>query len=207
MKYNFDKIIKAAKNFSLSSAERNSILSRINTFVENNPLGEPAASTGKKRSWYKTQFFLDEFSIFTQRKVVPVYILLIIMLAGGTSAAAYGALPGNVLYPIKIHVNENVESFFSTGEVAKAKIETEHATNRLIEAERLAAQGKLTAETRVLLENNFTFKANGVSRRIANLKEDGELENAAMVSSNFEGLLSSHRALMLGLANEKDIDG
>src|SRR5258708_36151599 len=93
-------------------------------------------------------------------KPMPILIAILLVLGGGTSFAAQSALPGNPLYTVKVNVNEKVEGMLSLSDEAKANWEAVLAGRRLTEAENLAAQSKLDAQTRAQLETQFEDHAN-----------------------------------------------
>lgn len=65
-----------------------------------------------------------------QRTFAAVVFFVFVLGSGGTSYAAQGALPGDVLYAIKIHVNELVETKLATTQVAKAEVQAVLAERR-----------------------------------------------------------------------------
>lgn len=74
----------------------------------------------------------------------PLFALALIALlfaGGGTAALADGALPGDTLYAVKVHVNENIEHALAFTPEAKADVDIRHAEERLSEIELLAAKG------------------------------------------------------------------
>lgn len=81
--------------------------------------------------------------------VRPMWVIataLIVVLAGGTgiSAAAEGALPGDLFYPIKIKVKEPItRALVGRQEDKRADFETEILGKRLEEAERLFSSAKV----------------------------------------------------------------
>lgn len=89
------------------------------------------------------------FTLFTHSKIriMKATLLLALLLGtGGTSFAAQGAVPGDFLYPVKVHVNENVRSSLALGADAEARVQAKFLEERLEEAEKLAAEGKLEGE-------------------------------------------------------------
>lgn len=83
--------------------------------------------------------------------------LIIVGVLGGTmSVAAEKALPGQLLYPIKIYVNENVSRLLITTSLpAVAEFETNLVEKRLVEAERLSEVAELTDVQKQQLEESF----------------------------------------------------
>lgn len=81
------------------------------------------------------------------------------LLCAGTAYAAQGSLPGDLLYPVKTHVNEPVEVALATSATAKANTEARIAETRVAEAQALAARGELTATTTAELQDSFNAYA------------------------------------------------
>lgn len=79
----------------------------------------------------------------------------LLLLIGGTALAAEGALPGDALYAWKTKVNEPARLAFLPTPIARAEWSMELMTRRLNEAEKLAADGRLTNETHVFLEDRL----------------------------------------------------
>ena len=52
--------------------------------------------------------FVMTFKIFRQKAFLPVFLILIVMFSGTASLLAKNSLPGDVLYPLKINVNEKL---------------------------------------------------------------------------------------------------
>ncbi|HVU75882.1 MAG TPA: DUF5667 domain-containing protein [Candidatus Paceibacterota bacterium] len=96
---------------------------------------------------------------FTHMRSLVLVPILILMLGSGTAFAAQGALPGDTLYPIKIHVNEAVAGALAVSDAAKASYNTEVAAERLKEAQALAAQNKLSASTTDQLTQDYEAHA------------------------------------------------
>lgn len=82
---------------------------------------------------------------------IPIILILTLAVSGGVSVVADSSLPGDVLYPIKIGVNENVASFLAMTSEAEARWAVRRAERRLEEAADLQAQNRLDTETRTEL--------------------------------------------------------
>lgn len=155
--------------------------------------------------------------------------IALIIAGGGTAAAAQGAVPGDMLYPVKIHVNENVRSAAAIGANAEARLQAELLAERVEEAEALAARGELDSETeaRVLAQADTAHEASlqadadvaaeietiilaSVGAELAALSSDGiDVANRLVVASDDadESAQASSMALMsTELAGEIDID-
>ncbi len=71
-----------------------------------------------------------------------VGMLALIIVAGGATLAAGQALPGDILYPVKIYISEPIQGFFKIDPQAKAEWEVEKVNKRIEEAEHIIQQGK-----------------------------------------------------------------
>lgn len=138
---------------------------------------------------------------------VAAALLLLFLAGGGISYAAEGSLPGDILYPVKIHVNEQMRTNLIFSPKAKAGWEAERAGRRLAEAEELAAAGRLTAETKTELETDFESQAGHAGDLIAELKTTDDVNAAAEESSQFESMLAAHQWILGELASTSDAHG
>ena len=82
-------------------------------------------------------------------------LALFIIAGTGTVSAAQGALPGDLLYPIKVSVNEKMEVALAPTPAAKAEVQAKLAERRVEEAQTLASQGRLDKKTAETLTVDF----------------------------------------------------
>ncbi len=134
---------------------------------------------------------------------MPIILIIALLVGGGVSVAAEQSLPGDALYPIKISLNESVRGGLSLSSEAKANYEVTKAEKRLVEAEELAAEGKLDTEAQAQIEANFDRFAERVAARIEEVKKD-DPEAAAGIAARFETALSAHEAILAKLAVNAD---
>jgi hypothetical protein len=136
---------------------------------------------------------------------MPIAIIAIaVLIGGGTSFAAEGALPGDTLYPIKVGINEEVRAWIALSSEAQARLDARLAERRLEEAERLAAQGRLDAEARADLEARFAAHAEAFADRAAQIEETQGAESAFALHSNFEASLAAHEDILARLAADEE---
>lgn len=199
MKTNIETELQKIRRIRLSEAEKHSML---RTLVENQAQLEVpefllvSASREKRFVWLQDVWAnVVEWSAFISAKniySIPLALAFLFLLGASTSFAAEGTLPGDALYPVKIHVNENVESTFSFGSKAMAETEAKHALKRLAEAEQLASVGKLDATTTEQIHQNFTQEVAAIRLHLDALKQKGDVREAAEVSTHFKGKLHDH---------------
>ena len=82
----------------------------------------PAKHLKRIPSPFQTQW--HTFFVSTRIRAASIAILIFILATGGVTFAAESALPGDILYPVKIQVNENVARVIkSASPAAKAEFE------------------------------------------------------------------------------------
>jgi len=110
--------------------------------------------------------FSDKLRIITlrlERKFIPspvkmVAILMVFLMAGGTTLAAKAAIPGNPFYPIKTKI-EKVELILVTSSKKEAKVHLKHAKNRIFEVEQL-------------VKKDDSKKEENISKTVKSLQKD-----------------------------------
>ncbi len=125
-------------------------------------------------------------------------IAAILAMGGGTAVAAENALPGDLLYPLKLRVNEEVREVLSVKPEAKVAWETRRAERRLEEVEKLVEQGRLTTSTSAVLAEKFAEFANRAEERLTALKNSGVLneEQIQRLRENFEVAVKAHSGIL-----------
>lgn len=185
------QLFQEAKNSHISEDEKSLIRSRLQIHVRND-LHMRQHMYGSKLKTFKLTYI----------KPMPIFIVIILAL-GGTSFAAEKTLPGDVLYPVKLTVNEHVQGWLSLSDQAKANWETVLANRRLSEAEKLAVHSEIDAETEARIEANFEKHANKVQERIAKI-EKVDAKVAADIAANFQTSLEAHNRILFDINTSKD---
>lgn len=182
-----NNIKNEAAKLALTPAEKSAMKARI--FGMPAPLA-PAPSP----------YFFFNYQFLHTRVLVPLAIMLVVFVGAGTTAAAQGALPGDMLYPIKVSVNETVEVALATTPVDKAQVQASLAQRRLEEAEALAAKGTLTAATSAKLAANFEVHAANAQALAADvLAKDPDA--AASLNTHIGSSLATHGAILAMLGS------
>lgn len=115
---------------------------------------------------------------FTRSRPVFAGALMVVLVAGvgGTAAlAAEGTVPGDVLYPVKVSVNEPVASVFAGSGEGQARFRAKLAVRRVEEAARLDAEGKLTPEVEAQLADKFEAEATRALETAEKLAAGGDM--------------------------------
>lgn len=139
--------------------------------------------------------------LFKQPKSMTAALIAIALIAGGgTSYAAGGAVPGDLLYPVKTEVNETIKSAFAFSNESEAKLQAKLAEERLQEAETLAAEGALTAEASATLGAQIKSHYDEAMARSAAAEADGNYEASASVRASLEGSFRTYATILTGLS-------
>lgn len=115
MEHLFKQLKKETENFCLSTSERRALRAQFDEMLQRHPL--PARSTS---------FFFKHY--------LAVGTITLLLVVGTGATYAENALPGDFLYPIKIHVNEKILEATALSEAAEAKVKIVFVERRLEEA-------------------------------------------------------------------------
>jgi len=129
---------KEAKKIALSPEEKSEGIRALRSYMVAHPVRDGVSS--RHHGWSN-----QPNSIF---KTMPILLVIALLVTGGASVAAESSLPGDVLYPVKINVTENVKSMLALSDESEAKLHSELAAKRIEEAEALAAESRLDADVR-----------------------------------------------------------
>ncbi len=181
------KIFQKLKEQKLTIAEKETGRNRLEVFMRENPI----------RNYTKIPFRWYIISPFHNKILATsVAFVFVFLITGGTSIAARFSLPGDILYPIKISLNEKVESFAAFGVTQKAQVEADHVDTRLVEAEKLETNNKLSESRKTEIEVKFTESLKGTMTHVETLNNQGQNKEAAKVSNKLENSLQKHKEIV-----------
>ncbi len=178
-KNKFDKI-------SLSKAEKAAGRDAFMQFIQKNPLPQQASKTFGER--------LSRFLMLSRRPLATAFATLtvFIMFGTGVTYAAQDSMPGELLYPIKIHVNEPVEGFFNFSPKSKAEWELDKMNRRLNELEGLKEQGPLDMKTKFQIKQQLDMNAQIFENHLKDLQSEGDAESEMEIRNQFQTLFEDH---------------
>ena len=128
-------------------------------------------------------------------------ILIVFLIGTGTSYAAEGALPGDILYPVKTSVNKSIRGALTVSEEAKTLWSATLAVRRLEEAGVLAIEGRLTDSTRADIESRLDKHVEDFKMRTDSLAQaEDKTEAVADAQSYFETTLKAHTSVLAELS-------
>lgn len=158
-------------------------MNEIEKFISQN--GQKVAMTSEEKMAIKNRLvfeigksvqtkspYLSAF-FFMERHVLGTAFAVVLFMSGTVSAFAERALPGELLYNLKIGVNEEVLGWFRFSPLAKAEWSVELAERRLEEIEITESNSAISADVKINLENQF---AEQIQRAEKNTREydDGD---------------------------------
>jgi len=149
-----EKLNNEAQKISLNRDEKSSIRNILISYSRKSPYGA---------------FF--SFSLIRNKKVlILASVIALLLMGGGTSYAAQRALPGDILYPIKINVNEKIADLMAVTKEAKVKLNKKIIKTRLGEMDKLISIGKFDKKKEVKIEKDLknalekSTKRNNISK-------------------------------------------
>jgi hypothetical protein len=137
------KEIENFKKVGLTPFEKQTVFSRLSAQIG------MTSGTQVRRSWMRV---VAGHSVYTR---IAVSLVILAVIGAGTAFAAEGSLPGDLLYPIKIYVNEGVRSALAQTPQEKANWAAEQVARREDEARSLVAQNRLSTTTRQTIEKQI----------------------------------------------------
>ena len=184
-----------SEKVTLTAAERRDLRERVISYMEYHPLPQTVRSTpaapvsvpaGPAWTWGMT------LPLMRWRTMIGSTVA-IVMLA--VPMLAERALPGDILYAVKVGFNEEVRSTITRSPFERVEWETERLNRRLAEVQVLAREGRLTEahEERVAVAVRGHSEAARAS--IERLREE-DADEAAMAEIALDALFDVHAAVL-----------
>ncbi len=181
-----EKIFKKGQEIKLNPSEKEKMRDFIISYAKRN----------KER---KT------FSVFLIFKSVPAILSLAVIFGGiGISFAAERALPGDILYPVKVGINEEVRGLLAVSDEKKVKWLATVAERRIEETETLVKENRLDESAKEKIEKNFEEKTQKIQKKLQEISEKNKSEIAEEVSKNIEETIDQHEKILEKLSEEKE---
>jgi len=187
----FNKGIQDLKHIHLTKNEKHMILAR----VMKAPVISPYAPM---RSVWN---ILNAHKRFA---AVLASALALLTTGGALAYAAEGTVPGDLLYPVKIHVTEPIVGALAITPAAKAQWDATKAVRRINEAEILANQNKLTPQYQQEIEQNFNANVSSFDKNIRSVAST--TPKISTIANSFNESLREH-ANVLGKIGFEKSDG
>lgn len=149
-----------------------------------------------------SEFIFNYGSFLRSLRMAASGVAGILLIGAVISYAAEGTLPGDVLYPVKVEVNERLLAWTAVSQEAQADWSVERTTRRLEELERLATVGGLDDTLREKIASRFEQNTEEAHKAIVLLKKE-QIEVAADTSSRLESSLRVHEKVLIQVAEDR----
>jgi hypothetical protein len=187
------KNLDSLRFVSLSRSERADIWNSVSAHMKK-------VSPQNFQFWSMRQFFI------MGSRLVAMVLVLVLGLGSGLTYASGSALPGDFLYPFKVHVSEELQSLSKKDSESRASFETERAERRLSEVKTLVHQGSFDQEKGRQALGNFEKHAQKAKSETQKLSIQNP-ERALVVASNFETTLQTNSIILQELKRDSGING
>lgn len=155
----------------------------------------------KKRS----SVFSFMHQLLSGRTAIVAMALAVLVIGGaGTAYAANSTLPGDVLYPVKIRINEKLQVYLADSAEAKSELQLELIDRRMDEGVQLAAQGRLDAHTLELLDSLVVKYKADIEQTVSSLDEQQRMAIMAVVSEKLAAILNVHQQILEKYTDDVD---
>lgn len=206
-----DDILKNLKDSSgrvkLETNERVSARETLLMFMKENPLKQeknlpiyqPILISNTKSP------YVPEVWSIKYRSLIMNFAIVVIVFGLGTGAFAERAVPGNLLYGIKLGINENIKGAFSFTANQKINHNLNAIERRLEEGESLVASGTYEPTNGDSLNQSISKNIANLSSYIGDFEKNGDSGRALRVLAQTEVLLKGHVAYLESVSSSSDV--
>jgi len=195
----YEQFKKATKSISLTREEKVAMREKLVLYMEYKPIRD--AFSAPERS------FIERFSMpfFRAHHFSGAFLIAAVVASStfGVSFAAEDSLPGDLLYNIKVNINEEIKTAFLSSEESRITWERERAERRLVEASQLEAEGRLDDEKQQKVSELFAEHTSAMVEQVRAVEESDPVF-AAEMSSMLEDSLDAHEAVLARLIVEQE---
>lgn len=186
-----------AKTIRMRAAEKRALRERLVSYMEYHPVRVPLADAmkapeGASSPLLSESFVTFRFSSWQFRTFAGVFMLFLMV---GVPAYAEYAMPGDILYPMKVRVNEEVKASLTWDAAEKIAWQGERVERRIAEARLLLKEGKLTDETEAAIALTVREHTESASREIEALRTT-DAEGAEVAQVGFESTIDVQTAVL-----------
>ena len=158
--------------------------------MQQNPIRPASSISALVPFWTGRRDRIAPQSLRTLQKPMPIIISLMFILvaASGTSIAAEHSLPGDILFPIKIGVNEQIAGALRVSSEDQANFSVSLVQKRMHEIAQLAASSELSSENEAQINARLHKNIHAAQNAIENAREENT-QAAAEASVALESTL------------------
>ncbi len=169
------KLIEGMKRSKMTEGEKARLKSELLAFIETaetSPIKGVVASPYWKRFGVPSYF---RFSFASIGKAVAVSALSLLLVLGGLTYASASALPGDWLYPIKIHLKEGIEDkllVFAFTPAEKIALRERRVEERFTELEQLVKKNRVTPENLSIANSEIQVEKKKIKSDLEKINAD-----------------------------------
>lgn len=175
MKKFSEQLNTRAQSVKLQANEKRELRERVVSYMEYHPL--PASMKDSKTSVKKIPAQTTDpfatlkipFTVIFKYSALTAALFLVVV-----PFVAERAVPGDVLYAVKVQFNEELRSTLTFDTYQKVEWETERLNRRIAEARLLASEGRLTEEAEADVAEAVRVHSANAQREIAELRNEDE---------------------------------
>lgn len=171
---NMKKGKQSLQEITLSHIEKDAMLTRLKIHMDNNPIHKRHVSS----PWYTYMHVLKQHASMS----IAVLLICVFVIGGNITYAAEQSLPGDILYPIKLHVTEKVQDVIHFGSKSRVAWEETKVTRRIKEAEALIENGTFDEIKRVAIEKQVGKSAANMSKE--HIEDSDHIKNTYIDFTN-----------------------
>ncbi|MDP2637379.1 MAG: DUF5667 domain-containing protein [bacterium] len=199
----FPKFVRKLRMVTVNKRDR----LRIRNILMEHMQTLPVRGGGMVRRYLHERSALQQIqrSLFFPLKPMTILagLAIVALIGGGAAVAAEQTVPGDVLFPIKVTVNEGVMTILAFSPEAKAELEVVKTERRLEELEKLAASGRLDADVAAKVKARLESHADKASEFGLKLQANGNFVVAAQVFSDLEAAMNAHEKILIEIGEMK----
>ncbi|MEI6399971.1 MAG: DUF5667 domain-containing protein [bacterium] len=172
------------KNVRMSDSEKSLIRARLVQSLHTAPVLSP----------YHPRHIFSSFGMVG--KAVVAFSFIFVLVGGGS--IANNALPGDILYPFKVGVIEEIKSSTYRTPAQKIVWQKTRVENRLKELETLSTNGDLTPENKILVENQINTQLTTLNEQmtVAKANPTQESKDAVIEVAKLEQTIEDHKEVL-----------
>lgn len=183
---------KKSESLRLTTAEREALRERVTAYMAYHPLPKELAAAKRAPALEVEPFIVVPFRSWYIRGALTFGALLFVV---SVPLAAERAVPGDVLYPVKVQFNEELRGSFAGSGYETIEWETERLSRRIAEARVLAAEGRLTNEVEAEVAAAVKTHSDAAREAIDTLRET-DAEEAAIAEITLASALDVQTAVL-----------
>ena len=185
------KIEIYAESIRLRAAEKRDLKERIVSYMDYHPMVKTVKPAQPMVASFESYVQVRLNSWFVR----PLAGIVAVVLIVGIPLAAESAQPGDVLYLMKVRVNEEVQARLAFSPYEKVAWNVTRVERRIAEARLLAKEGKLTTEAEAELAITLKEHTDSAAENIALLRTT-DADGAAVAQVTFESALDVQSAIL-----------